>query len=172
MRLSSVIDLLARSLAVLGGLALCAITVMTVASVAGRSLVPLGLGPVPGDFELVEAAMTFAVFAFLPWCHLKGGNVSVEIFTNFLSPAANRLIDAVANSLMLAFALLVSWRHFLGMLDKKSYGETTFILQFPLWWAYAAGMVGAAVLVIVALYCFGRGWAAVFRGRDAAESAR
>ena len=140
------------------------LTIITVTSVTGRALIPLGLGPIPGDFELVEAGMTFTVFAFLPWCHLQHGNVSVEIFTSGLGAGFNRVIDVVAESLMLAFAVLVAWRHFLGMLDKRAYGETTLILQFPIWWVYAAGMVGAAVLVIVALYCFVRSWAALLTG--------
>jgi TRAP-type C4-dicarboxylate transport system permease small subunit len=164
MPISTVIFSLARLLAGLGGLCLCVLTVMTVASVTGRELALLGLGPIPGDFELVEAGMTFAVFAFLPWCHLQRGNVSVEIFTSGLGPRFNRVIDVISESLMLAFALLIAWRHFLGMLDKRAYGETTFILQFPIWWAYAAGMVGAAVFVIVALYCFIRSWVALLTG--------
>jgi TRAP-type C4-dicarboxylate transport system permease small subunit len=85
----------------------------------------------------------------------------VEIFTSGLGPRFNRIIDVIADSLMLAFALLVASRHFLGMLDKRAYGETTLLLQFPIWWAYAAGMIGAAVFVIVALYCFIRSWSAL-----------
>ena len=49
------------------------IALMSVASIVGRALsgLGLGLGPVPGDFELVEAGTALAVFCFLPWCHLK-----------------------------------------------------------------------------------------------------
>ncbi len=170
MRMSAAIDAFARALAFAGGLCLCALIILTVVSVAGRALIGFGLKPVPGDFELVEGGMSFAVFSFLPWCHLRRGNVSVEVFTAGLGAGANRFIDAVSDSLMLAFAVLLAWRHFLGVLDKKAYGETTFILQFPIWWAYAAGMVGAAGLVIVALYCFGRSWAALISGTPAAGS--
>ena len=57
--------------ALLGGAVLIVLTLLTVASVSGRALIPLGLGPLPGDFELVEAGVAFAVFAFLPWCQLS-----------------------------------------------------------------------------------------------------
>ena len=40
--------------AIVGGLVLCAITLMSVASITGRALIRVGLGPVPGDFEMVE----------------------------------------------------------------------------------------------------------------------
>lgn len=168
MSISRAIEAIARILAVLGGLCLCVLIILTVASVTGRVFIPYGLAPIPGDFELIEAGMTFTVFAFLPWCHLRRGNVAVEIFTANLGRDANRLIDAVSDSLMLGFALLICWRHYVGMLDKQAYGETTFILQFPIWWSYAAGMAGAVGLVIIALYCFARSWAALFtRGKIA-----
>lgn len=52
--------------AIIGGLALVALTLMIVASVSGRAMLGLGLGPVPGDFELVEVGTAIAVFFFLP----------------------------------------------------------------------------------------------------------
>ena len=47
--------------AIIGGLALVALTLMIVASVSGRAMLGLGLGPVPGDFELVEVGTAIAV---------------------------------------------------------------------------------------------------------------
>jgi TRAP-type C4-dicarboxylate transport system permease small subunit len=58
--------------------------------------------------------------------------------------------------LMLAVAILLCWRHWLGTVDKYGYGETTFILQFPLWWGYAASLVGAVMFVVVATFCVAR----------------
>ena len=107
------------------------------------------IGNVPGDFELVEAGVGFAVFAFLPWCQLTRGHASVDIFTNFLPPGANRAIDVVSELLMTVVITLFAWRLWYGMHDKLRYNETTFILQFPLWWAYAACMVAAAIGVAV-----------------------
>lgn len=45
---------LSRWAAIVGGIVLVALTLMIVASITGRALIGLGLGPVPGDFELVE----------------------------------------------------------------------------------------------------------------------
>ncbi|MEH6727489.1 MAG: TRAP transporter small permease [Hyphomicrobiales bacterium] len=139
--------------ALLGGFVLIVLTLLTVASVSGRALIPIGLGPVPGDFELVEAGVAFAVFAFLPWCQLNRGHASVEIFTQFLPPRIDRLLDVTIELLMFGVAVLLFRQHFLGTLDKTRYGETTFILQFPLWWAYAASLAGALVIVLVAGFC-------------------
>ncbi len=155
-RIERLVGTLARMTALTGGLVLTALIVITVISVTGRSLVFVGLGPIPGDFELLEAGTAFAVFAFLPWCHYRRGHAVVEILTMHFSDTANRFIEIIANGLMLGFALLICWRHWLGTIDKQNYGETTFILQFPLWWAYAASLFGAVVFVIVAAWCLWR----------------
>ncbi|WP_421858424.1 TRAP transporter small permease [Oricola sp.] len=150
---------IALATALLGGGVLIALVVLTVISVTGRSLVFAGLAPVPGDFELVEAGTAFAVFAFLPWCHLTRGHATVEIFTLRLPGQATWVLQVVADLLMLAVAALFLWRHWIGMLDTRRYGETTFILQFPLWWAYAAASLGAGVFLIVSVWCLIRDFA-------------
>ncbi|MEX0957472.1 MAG: TRAP transporter small permease [Rhizobiaceae bacterium] len=152
MNLSAIVGLLARGLAVAGGLVLVVLTTLTVVSITGRAFIWAGLSPVRGDFELVEAGVGFAVFSFLPWCQFTRGHATVDIFTNFLPPAANRIIDLVTEILMTVFITVVAWRLWYGMLDKMRYNETTFILQFPVWWPYAACMVAAAIGVMVSFY--------------------
>lgn len=139
--------------ALLGGLVLILLTLLTVASVSGRALIPFGLGPIPGDFELVEAGVAFAIFTFLPWCQLNRGHASVEILTQFLPTRINQVLDVTIELLMFGVAVLLFRQHYLGTLDKTRYGETTFILQFPLWWAYAASLAGALVFVLIAGFC-------------------
>ena len=177
--LERVVTFIARWTALAGGLVLIILTILTVASVSGRAMLTaanlhdsdswlmpiypllrsvggffngLGAKPIPGDFELVEAGTGFAIFAFLPWCHLKRGHATVELLAGCYPTWLNHIIDIVANFLMLAVTVLLAWRHLLGTLDKVSYGETTFILQFPLWWGYAASMIGAVVFVIVSAF--------------------
>ncbi|MBO6727921.1 MAG: TRAP transporter small permease [Rhizobiaceae bacterium] len=110
------------------------------------------VGNVPGDFELVEAGVAFAIFSFLPWCQYARGHATVDIFTNFLSARTNRVIDFITELLMTVFIVVVAWRLWYGMLDKIRYNETTFILQFPIWWAFAACMAAAAIGVFVSLF--------------------
>jgi TRAP-type C4-dicarboxylate transport system permease small subunit len=147
---------LAKWVAIAGGLVLVVITGLIVVSVVGRAFIWAGLRPISGDYELVEAGVLFAIFAFLPWCHLTRGHAVVGIFTDFLSPRWNAVIELVANLLMLAAAAFILWRHWDGMLDKFRYNETSFILRMPLWWVYAAGLVGAVAFVIVAIWCVAR----------------
>jgi TRAP-type C4-dicarboxylate transport system permease small subunit len=61
--------------------------------------------------------------------------------------------------------VLIAWRLWAGLMDKINYGETTFILQFPVWWAYAACMAAAAVAVVVSVVVLGVRMTEVARGR-------
>lgn len=136
---------LARASAIVGGLALCAITLMSVVSITGRALLDIGLGPVPGDFELVELSTGIAIFLFLPWTYVRAGHASVDLLYRHLPVLVQRGIRLASDLLMLTLWVLLSWRLWDGMLEKRAYFETTFILQLPLWWAYAAACVGAVI---------------------------
>jgi TRAP-type C4-dicarboxylate transport system permease small subunit len=155
-RIGRIIGMLARALAWIGGLVLVALVVMTCISIAGRALVSYfptaGFGPVPGDFELVEAGCGFAIFAFLPWCQYRRGHVTVDVFVSSLGPRALALLSLIGNLILTAVALLLAWRMQLGLTDKLSYGETTMILQMPVWWPFALALTGAWVFVLVSAY--------------------
>jgi len=147
---------LARALAMAGGLVLIAVVVIVVCSVIGRTLMWAGLRAIAGDYEIVEAGVLFAIFAFMPWCHLMRGHAIVGVVTDHLSARVNVLIELFMDVLMLAVATFIAWRHWAGMMDKFNYQETTFILRMPIWWSYAGGMIGAAAFVIVAVYVVAR----------------
>jgi TRAP-type C4-dicarboxylate transport system permease small subunit len=150
---------LARYVALAGGAVLVAMIAVTVVSIIGRILIPLNalvgtdFSPIPGDYEIVEAGMAFAIFAFLPWCHLTRGHAVVAIVTDRLPVRYNAIAELVIDILFLVIAVLITWRHWAGLIDKMGYNETTFILRLPLWWWYAGGMVGAVTFILVAAYC-------------------
>lgn len=143
------VEQLARAVAIAGGLVLCAVALMTMISIVGRAGIKFGLSPISGDFELVEAGIAFVICAFLPWCQLKRGHASVAIFTDRLGKIANLIVDLLADALLLMTSVIMTWRHIIGLFDKQRYGETTFILQYPLWWAYLACLFGLVAWIIV-----------------------
>ena len=157
---------LAQGTALLGGIVLIALVCIICASILGREAISLagpgdlratlrglGIGPVTGDYELVEAGMAFAVFAFLPLTQLTGSHARVDIFTTGLGPRANAALNAFWSVVMAAVILLITFRLYAGLQDKLRYGETTFLIQFPVWWAYAACLAAAMVACITSLYC-------------------
>ena len=144
---------LAAGLALLGGIALVVVTATTVLSIVGRVLIPLGLKPIPGDVELVQAAMLFTILAFMPWCHLTRGHTLVAILTDRFPVRINAALEFIWDIAMLGVAIFITWRFSIGFLDKLGNHEATFILHIPLWWIYGAGMVGLVGFVVVAAYC-------------------
>ena len=135
---------ISRAMAWFGGLVLTLIALLSVASIAGRSLSGFGLGPVPGDFELVEAGTALAVFCFLPWAHLRRGHATVDLFWNAFPAWLQRVLETASDALMLTLWVLLVWRMGVAMADYRGNGEVTFILQFPVWWGYAVALVPAA----------------------------
>ncbi|MEL6586206.1 MAG: TRAP transporter small permease [Pseudomonadota bacterium] len=158
---------MARAMAWVGGAVLSALILVTCVSILGRGLngllhdigtgwsawlLGLGIGPVTGDFELVEAGMAFAIFAFLPLCQMTGGHASVDIFANKLSLAVNRVLRCLTEVVFAAVLILIAVQLAAGMQSKFRSGQTTFLIEFPIWWAYALCLVGAVFSAIVAVY--------------------
>jgi TRAP-type C4-dicarboxylate transport system permease small subunit len=139
----------ATGAALLGGGVLFALTLLTVISVAGRTVLS---APVPGDFELVELGMAVAIFAFLPYCQIVRGNVIVDLVTSRAPARTRALLDAVGNLLFTAIAALLTWRVALGGIEIRSYHETTMVLQVPVWWGYVPAVLSLAFLTVVCAY--------------------
>ncbi len=165
------VEWLARWVAILGGIVLTGLAIMTGVSITGRSLLQFGLRPVPGDFEIVEAGMAFVVCTFLPWTQLMRGHATVTILTDFFSQRVNAVIDLIADLLLFVTALVITWRHIYGLLDKYAYNETTFILQFPLWWSYAGCLVGMVTWIVVGGWCVWASADALVRGERREQGA-
>lgn len=163
------IEKLAKGFALLGGAALSLLILITCASIAGRLLnsvfhsdwsqtsiptlanylLAIGVGPINGDFELVEAGMVFAIFAFLPLCQWHGAHAKVIIFTSKLPHRAQQFIVAVIECVFALALIIIARQLFEGMDSKRSSGQVTFLLEFPLWWSYALGLVAAVVTALV-----------------------
>ncbi len=167
------VERLARVMAIGGGVVLMALIILSGVSILGRglntlghselligfsrhiadALIATGVGPVNGDFELVEAGIAFAIFSFLPICQLHGNHATVDIFTARLPERVTLSIEAIWEVLLTVIIVLISWRLFAGLVDKRNYGETTLLLQFPVWWSYGASFLASLVASIVAVYC-------------------
>ena len=164
----------ANFMAIVGGVVLTALIVLVCISVAGRSLngllhgpieaiapglsgalLDLGVGPVNGDFELVEAGVAFAIFSFLPLCQVTASHASVDIFTKALPRRVNMFLGMVIEIVFAIVLVVIAWRLFEGMQSKLRYGETTFLLQFPIWWSYAASFVASVGAAVVGVYIAG-----------------
>ncbi|WP_134681512.1 TRAP transporter small permease [Paracoccus ravus] len=135
---------LCRLFAGIGGVTLLAMMVMTVTSILLRGVTGR---PIPGDFELVEVGSAIAIFCFLPWCQINGGNVLVDFFTQKTSSRVNHLLEAIGDLLYLLIAALLLWRLFHGAAEMRQYGEQTMVLRLPIWTSFVIILPAMALLV-------------------------
>ena len=64
----------------------------------------------------------------------------------------NRFLALIWEILFAVVLFVIAWRLYVGTTDKLRYGETTFMLQFPIWWGYAACTLAAVVAFLVSLW--------------------
>ncbi|MGE8497808.1 MAG: TRAP transporter small permease [Pseudomonas sp.] len=147
--LGRLLDVLARWLAMAGGLVLVGITLLSAYSITMRSFFD---APLLGDVELVQMGCGIAVVSFLPLCQLRRGNVIVDAFTLKVSAGIRRNLDTLGCLLMAACALLLAWRSVIGTFDTYSNGEESIIMGIPMWWSMTPFAPAFALLAVVSLY--------------------
>lgn len=143
------IHAVAAGFAILGGVALSLVAILTVVSILGRAFLGSGLG---GDYEIVEMGCATAVFTFLPYCQLVRGHAQVDFFSRWFGPRLSLFLDGMADFLFLAIAILLTWRLSAGALDVLQYGESTMVLRLPVWWGFVPAVLSCGLLAVVCLY--------------------
>lgn len=139
---------LAAWFAILAGLVAGAVALLTVASIVGRTFFAR---PIPGDVELTQFGVALAISLCLPWCQLHGANILVDFFTQHVRPRTRQRLDAVGALLVAVFCGLLSWRAAAGAFSVAEAGETTMILDVPMWISYAVLSPGLALAALIAL---------------------
>ena len=144
-----------KAFALAGGALLTLIALIAVASIIGRALFA---APIPGDFELVQIACAVAVSAFLPYCQLQRANIIVDFFTAKSSQRVQASLDGAGALLVASVMALLAWRTGVGAASAKASDETTMLLGFPLWIAYAAMLPSFAAASLAGLYTAWSDW--------------
>lgn len=141
-------------LAVAGGVVMLAFTAASVASIISRSVFG---SPLVGDFELTERGTAIAVFAMLPYCHLRGGNVVVDMFVGMFAPAVRSFLAVLCDVLFAIVAGLMTWRLALGGINQYQFNDMSMMLQIPTWWMFVPIVVSMALLTLVCVARAARG---------------
>ena len=137
---------LAELLAYAGGAIFVVIALLSVGSIVSRAL---WSRPLPGDYELVQYAGAVFVSMCLPLTQLRRANIIVDFFTVRASEATRARLDAFGALLLAAVMALLAWRLCVGTISMHEVGETTTILGWPLWIAYAAMVPGVALTALL-----------------------
>jgi len=183
LRVGSWLEKTTRMMAYIGGFVLAMIALVTVASIIGRFFLFAGLGPIKGDYEIVEMGSAIAIFAFMPYAQFKRGHVVVDIFTMRLSQRFQTFLGFVGDSLIALASGVLVWRFWLGLGEKIPYGsdalrnalsmgykpffaETTYELSVPIWIPYTLAFIGAALFFITSLFTVWRSLNWTIEGRE------
>ena len=138
----------AKLCAVLAGVLLTVITLMTCVSLIGRNTTGW---TIVGDFELSGSAAGAAIALFMPWCQLKRGNIMVDFFTAKASEATQEKLDRFG-ALLLALAMgLMTWRTGVGGLSAWKNQAGSMMLGFPEWVVYAFMVPALGLTALIAL---------------------
>ena len=143
-----ILSALAHLCAILAGLLLTGITLMTCVSLIGRNTTGWTIN---GDFELTGVATGAAIALFMPLCQLKKGHIIVDFFTARASEATNRQLDRLGALCVSAVFALLAWRTVLGGINAYDTFSGTMMLGFPEWVVYAAMVPPFIVCSLIAL---------------------
>ncbi len=135
-------DRLAKGFAILAGVVVVAITLITTWSIVGRAFFS---SPLLGDTEIVEFGMAVVVACCLPLCQWRGDNIIVDFFTAKASPQAQARMDRFGALLVGVMMALIAWRTGVGAIDQQRSGSVTMLLQWPEWIAYTVMTVPLAI---------------------------
>ncbi|MCL4184099.1 MAG: TRAP transporter small permease [Burkholderiaceae bacterium] len=135
-------------LAIAGGTVMLVFTAASVVSIISRSVFG---SPLVGDFELTERGTAIAVFAMLPYCHLRGGNVVVDMFIGMLPANIRQSLAMVGEILFTVVAALMTWRLTLGGINQFQFNDMSMMLHIPTWWMFVPIVFSMALLTLVCL---------------------
>jgi TRAP-type C4-dicarboxylate transport system permease small subunit len=154
------LEFLAKFCAIVAGVLLTTITLMTCISLIGRNTTGWSI---VGAFELSGSAAGAAIALFMPWCQFKRGNIIVDFFTAKASAQTQAWLDRFG-ALMLALAMgLMTWRTAIGGLNAWTSQAGSMMMDFPEWVVYCGMVPPLALTTLIALVQALRGF-----DRDAA----
>ena len=143
-----ILTTLSRLCAILAGMLLTGITLMTCYSLIGRNTTGVTIS---GDFELTGVATGAAIALFMPLCQLKRGNIIVDFFTAKVSDRTNARLDRFGALMLSTTFALLSWRTSLGGLSAYETQSGTMMLGFPEWIIYVAMVPPYILTAVIAL---------------------
>jgi TRAP-type C4-dicarboxylate transport system permease small subunit len=143
----TLLDLLAKACAVLAGLLLTGITLMTCASLVGRNTTGW---TIVGDFELTAYAAGAAIALFMPICQLRRANIIVDFFTVKARAPTRLALDRLGAALLAVVMALMAWRSALGLANAWTTQTGSMMLGVPDWWVHICIVPGLALTALIA----------------------
>ena len=142
--------------ALLGGLVLLAIVLVTVANVGAFGLDRIArlfggsVAGLPGYEDFVRLAVSAAALMLFPYCQLRRGHLAIDLFVGLTSRRVQRLFDVVWPAATAALALFLAYWMLLGMAETRADGALSRVLGWPEWPFYLPGIASLLLWAAVA----------------------
>lgn len=171
LRLQRALDRLALAIEKVAGVMMGLITVLVVASAAGRYLFAW---PLPDSFDLSRLLLAAAIAWGFASVGYRGSHIKVDIVAEVVNPGLRRWIDAFAWAILLIFTCLLVWMMLARVQSAGASGEATMDLRMPVWpfmtLIWAGFLVSIpAILARLILVVSGRGSLDQFDSAEKAE---
>ncbi|GLQ35788.1 hypothetical protein GCM10007939_20710 [Amylibacter marinus] len=155
--------------ALLSGLAVFALMLLAVFSVAGRNFLN---APLPGYVDWIEQAMPLIAFMGIAYTQRNGGHIRMDMLVGALRGRALYIVELITTLAILALMILLvwgTWAHFQRSFDFDAplwSRDSSMDIAIPLWPAKLLAPVAFFVLclrLVLQIYAYGR---AVVTGQD------
>lgn len=161
--MARILSALAKLCAILAGLLLTVITLITCGNLILRNTTGDSMA---GAFEITAMSTGAAVALFMPLCQFRQGHIIVDFFTSGLSPRVNSAMDRLGALVLSLVFCLLAWRTSLGGLSAYTAGSETMLMGIPEWIVYAAMVPPFALSALIGL------WQALFSFEHLSGSAK
>ena len=125
-----------KALALVSGLAILTVMIISVANILGRKLFNL---PVPGFVDWMEQLVPIIAFVGIAYCHRLGGHIRMDLVVGQFRGRVLYALEWIGTLFILILALVLiwgSWRHFVRSFDFGSplwSRDSTIDLSLPIW---------------------------------------
>ena len=145
LKLSDAVGGCVRFLALVSGLLLMALMMLTVAAVSLRKINE----PIFGAQDISEAGLIAVVFFAMAYSGWTGGHIAVDLIGNVIKGRALQMLDFGVRLVCGLFFIIVTWMSIEHGLDALEYGDRFNLLPILHWPFYFIIAFGSGVFSLV-----------------------
>ena len=149
-RIKGIVVLISRMASYIGAAALVLMVLLTVAEVFSRRALN---SPIAGALELTSLGLVIFVFLTLAYCASRGGHVVMDILVTRFPKRVQAVINTVVLFLTTGILGVASWQLWLQALRLQRAGQTSGLLEIPVFpFLYIAALGGILLTLVYLIY--------------------
>lgn len=150
-KLSDSIGGIVRFLAIVSGIVLMCLMLLTVAAVSLRK----ANNPIFGAQDISESGLIVVVFLAMAYSGWTGGHIAVDLIANAFKERTLQLLDFGVRMVCGLFYIVVTWMSIEHGLDALEFGDGFNLLAIPHWpfyfvIAFGSGLFGLVLFLLAA----------------------